>query len=264
MSNNSQFWIIGLVVSLLGIILIFISWFDCRILVASAGYNALEMAFSDAFQKGGFWENFDTFGRYCPMIFSVLAVVNCVLFLLAKDGTYNRMIIAISIVMISLAIYLVLCINPMSSSAGSRSPGAAVYLGISVGVISALIGYFGNKGIFYFVYEKKEPEAPNAVKLKQVKNKYGSITIEFLEAPAAVGNAEYYVVEINGIRESNNIPALQTATFRLFSGKNNITIEIYGDSGMVRKEFHPSIELGDRFKVLADGDSFDLVRMRKA
>ena len=262
-STNSQFWIIGLILSLVGVLLLFISWFDARILLSSVSYDALDMAFSKPFQAGGFWENFDPLGKYCPLIFGILSVVNCVLFYLAKDGSYHKAIIVISFVMIALAIYVILCINPMSSSAGSRSPGASVYLGIAVGVGAALVGYFGNKGSFHFVYEKNESDVPKPEVRKPVKNKWGPITIEFLEAPASVGNVSYYTVDINGMREGKKILPLQKVTFRLFSGKNVICIEIHGDAGTVTKEFYPVIELGDRYKILNQDESFNLVLMRR-
>lgn len=145
MTTNSQFWIIGLILSLTGVVLIFLSWFDCQLLFVSASYDAFDMAFGDPFQSGGFWENFDPLGKYCPLLFGLVSLLNGLLFFMAKDGKFTPIIAVLSILMIVLPFYVILSINPDSGTGWERSVGVANYIGIVLGIACAIVGYLGNK-----------------------------------------------------------------------------------------------------------------------
>ena len=145
MASNNQYWVIGLILSLIGVVLIFLSWFDCKVLFASASYDAFDMAFGDPFKSGGFWENFDPLGKYCPLLFGLVSLINGILFLMAKNGKYTALIVVLSILMIVLPIYLIICINPDSGTGWARSVGTANYIGIVLGIACAIVGYLGVK-----------------------------------------------------------------------------------------------------------------------
>ncbi len=145
MNDNSPFWIVGLILSIFGAILIFLSWFDAKLLIASVSYDAFDMAFGSPFQSGGVFENFDPIGKFCPLLFGLISLINIALFIKAKDGNYSRLILITSILMIILPIYVLICINPGSGVGWARDPGIAIYIGIVLGIASMIVGHLGSR-----------------------------------------------------------------------------------------------------------------------
>ena len=145
MASNSSSWIIGLILSIGGIFILFMPWFEANVLFTSVSYDAFDMAFGDPFQKGGFWENFDGLGRFCPLIFGILSVLNVIIFAIAREKKASVLIFITSTLMIILPIYVMTCINPGSGTGWRRAVGSANYVGILIGVISLVAGYISNK-----------------------------------------------------------------------------------------------------------------------
>ena len=141
MGNNSASWVVGLVLSIGGIIILFMPWFEATVLFASVSYDAFDMAFGDPFQEGGFWENFDNLGRFCPLIFGFLSVLNAIVFYQAKEKKASRFVYVSSMLMMLLPIYVMICINPDSGTGWRRAIGSANYIGMLIGFISIIAGY---------------------------------------------------------------------------------------------------------------------------
>lgn len=141
MANNSATWVIGLILSIGGIFILFMPWFEATVLFTSVSYDAFDMAFGDPFQEEGFWKNFDDLGRFCPLIFGIVSILNVILFAMAKDKKASGLVIVTSILLIILPIYVMICIDPASGSGWRRAIGSANYVGILIGVISLVVGY---------------------------------------------------------------------------------------------------------------------------
>ncbi|MBQ3736233.1 MAG: hypothetical protein II855_04800 [Candidatus Methanomethylophilaceae archaeon] len=141
MNNNSASWIVGLVLSIGGIIILFLPWFEATVLFTSVSYDAFDMAFGDPFQEDGFWKNFDDLGRFCPLIFGLLSFLNIIVFYQAKDKKASRFVYVSSILMMLIPVYVMICIDPASGSGWRRAIGSANYIGLVIGFISVIVGY---------------------------------------------------------------------------------------------------------------------------
>ena len=143
-NSTSSAWIIGVILSIIGVLLVFMTWFEAYVLFQTADYNAFDMAFGSPFQEGGFWEDFDPIGKFCPLIFGVLAIIDAALYYAGRNGKVSALTYLIAVFMMIIPIYVIMCINPDSGTGWRRSAGTANYIGIGIGFILMIITYQQN------------------------------------------------------------------------------------------------------------------------
>lgn len=143
--RSSPYWVIGLMISIIAVLSLFFPWFEAQVLFSSASYNATDMAFGSPFQEGGFWEDFDSLGRYCPLIFGILGIINALLFCEGRSRRASKVIILMSLLMIALPIYTFTCIDPGSGTGWMRDAGMGIYIGVILGIFSTIFGYLASK-----------------------------------------------------------------------------------------------------------------------
>lgn len=139
--NNESapiYWIVVLIMSVVGIVTVFMSWMDTTIIGFDNSYNAMDFATSDVFKDGGLFENLNSPGKYIPISIGVLSLIEVLLAIRSRTNAVAAAVVGF--VIFVLAIYFYTFVDPMSNGSViyDRQVGIAVWVAMAVGLISMI------------------------------------------------------------------------------------------------------------------------------
>lgn len=130
------YWIVVLIMAVVGIVTLFMSWMDITLLGFDASYNAKDFATSDVFKEGGLFENLNSPGKYIPVSIGVLSLIEVLLAIRSRTNAVAAAVVGF--VIFALAVYFYTFVDPMSNGSviADRQVGIAVWVAMAVGLIS--------------------------------------------------------------------------------------------------------------------------------
>lgn len=133
-----MYWILILIMAVIGIVTVFMSWMDVTIIGLDASYNASDFATSDVFKEGGMFEDFSPIGLYLPIAIGVLSLIQVFLAILGRTNPLAAAVVGLLIFV--LAIYFYTLIDPISNGSViyDRQVGIAVWIAMAVGLVSMI------------------------------------------------------------------------------------------------------------------------------
>lgn len=139
--NNESapiYWIVVLIMSVVGIVTVFMSWMDTTIIGFDNSYNAMDFATSDVFKDGGLFENLNSPGKYIPISIGVLSLIEVLLAIRSRTNAVAAAVVGF--VIFVLAIYFYTFVDPMSNGSViyDRQVGIAVWVAMAVGLVSMI------------------------------------------------------------------------------------------------------------------------------
>ncbi len=133
-----MYWILILIMAVIGIVTVFMSWMDVTIIGLDASYNASDFATLDVFKEGGMFEDFSPIGLYLPIAIGVLSLIQVFLAILGRTNPLAAAVVGLLIFV--LAIYFYTLIDPISNGSViyDRQVGIAVWIAMAVGLVSMI------------------------------------------------------------------------------------------------------------------------------
>lgn len=137
-SSAPMYWILILIMAVIGIVTVFMSWMDVTIIGLDASYNASDFATSDVFKEGGMFEDFSPIGLYLPIAIGALSLIQVFLAILGRTNPLAAAVVGLLIFV--LAIYFYTLIDPISNGSAiyDRQVGIAVWVAMAVGLVSMI------------------------------------------------------------------------------------------------------------------------------
>ncbi|MFA5453657.1 MAG: hypothetical protein WC248_08800 [Candidatus Methanomethylophilaceae archaeon] len=132
------YWVVVLIISVVGVATVFMSWMDITLLGFDASYNATDFATSDVFKEGGLFDNLDSPGKYIPISIGVLSLIEVILAIRSRTDAVAAAVVGFLIFV--LAVYFYSFVDPMSNGSviSDRQVGIAVWIAMAVGLISMI------------------------------------------------------------------------------------------------------------------------------
>lgn len=137
-TSSPIYWVLILIMSVVGIITVFMSWMDVTLIGFDQSYNANDFATSDMFKEGGLFEDFSPIGLYIPIAIGVLSVIQVFLAVLGRTNPIAAAVVGLLIFV--LAIYFYTLVDPISNGSViyDRQVGIAVWVAMAAGLVSMI------------------------------------------------------------------------------------------------------------------------------
>lgn len=137
-ASAPMYWVLILIMSVIGIVAVFMSWMDVTIIGQEASYNASDFATSDVFKEGGLFEEFSPIGIYIPVAIGVLSLIQVFLAILGRTNPLAAAVVGLLIFV--LAVYFYTIVDPTSNGSViyDRQVGIAVWVAMAVGLVSMI------------------------------------------------------------------------------------------------------------------------------